>query len=255
MGAVITVAVDVGNAVAHGRVWIPMEGTWWMLFAYAMAFNGWMWIYDWTHIRLRREKLVRDAQLRSLKAQLNPHFLFNSLNSVRSLISENPQGAASMVTGLSEILRYSLTADRKDTVPLADEICVIDEYIAVERLRFEERLRIERAIDPRALSVLVPPMIVQTLVENAVKHGVANVPGGGGVRVDVYLTGDRLNIVVRNTGRFKTATDGEGFGLQNASERLRLLYGQRASLTVREETNVDGEHTVAELVLPIEFAP
>jgi LytS/YehU family sensor histidine kinase len=134
-------------------------------------------------------------------------------------------------------------------------MCVIDEYIAVERLRFEERLRIEQAIEPQALSVLVPPMIVQTLVENAVKHGVANVPGGGVVRVDVCLTGDRLNIVVRNTGRFKTAADGEGFGLQNASERLRLLYGQRASLTVREETNVDGEHTVAELVLPIEFAP
>jgi len=254
MAAAITVAVAVANGVAHGRVWIPTQGTWWMLLAYAMAFNGWMWIYDWAHIRLRREKLVRDAQLRSLRAQLNPHFLFNSLNSVRGLISENPQGAASMVTGLSEILRYSLTADRRDTVPLADEIRVIDEYVGVERVRFEDRLRIERAIDPRALALAVPPMIVQTLVENAVKHGISTLPDGGVVRLDVQLRSDRLQIIVRNTGRFKPAADGEGFGLQNASERLRLLYGDRASLTVREEANGGGDHTVAELILPIEPA-
>ena len=97
-------------------------------------------------------------------------------------------------------------------------------------------------------------MIVQTLVENAVKHGISTLPDGGVVRLDVQLRSDRLQIIVRNTGRFKPAADGEGFGLQNASERLRLLYGDRASLTVREEANGGGDHTVAELILPIEPA-
>jgi two-component sensor histidine kinase len=252
----VTIAVGVVNGVAHGRVWIPTPGMWWMLLAYALAFGGWLWIYEMAHARRRREaleRLARDAQLRALRAQLNPHFLFNSLNSVRSLIAEDPTRAASMVTGLSELLRYSLTSDRKDIVPLADELGVIDEYVNVERVRFEERLRVEQTIDPHALQAQVPPMIVQTLVENAVKHGVSMLPQGGLVRLDVRVRDDRLEIVVRNTGRFNPAIDGGGFGLQNATERLRLLYGDRASLTVREESNAKGEHTVAELLLPLEL--
>jgi two-component system LytT family sensor kinase len=258
LAVIITVAVGLANGLAHERVWIPTDGMFWMLLAYWWAFGFWLWFYELAHQRRRRNELeliARDSQLRSLRAQLNPHFMFNSLNSVRSLIAENPQGAVSMVTGLSEILRYSLTADRKHTVPLADEIRVIDEYVGVERVRFEDRLHVERAIDPRALNVPVPPMIVQTLVENAVKHGISSLPNGGIVRLDVQLRSNRLGIVIRNTGRFKRAMDGEGFGLQNASERLRLLYGDRASLTVREETNGDGEYTVAELILPIEPVP
>ena len=96
--------------------------------------------------------VARDAQLRALRAQLNPHFLFNCLNSVRSLIAEDPQRAASMITGLAEILRYSLASDREDTVSLADELDVIDEYVGLERMRFEERLQVERAIEPAALA-------------------------------------------------------------------------------------------------------
>ena len=253
LAVIVTVAVGVANGVAHGRVWIPTDGMFWMLLAYWWAFGFWMWFYEMAHQRRRRNELeliARDAQLRALRAQLNPHFLFNSLNSVRSLIAENPQRAASMVTGLSDILRYSLASDRSDTVPLADELSVIEEYLSVERMRFEERLRVERTIEPRTLTVPVPPMIIQTLVENAVKHGIAASSGGGFVRVDARVRDGLLDVIVSNNGPFKPPVDGEGYGLQNAIERLRLLYGGRASLMIE----ADGDRTVASLTLPVEPA-
>jgi len=251
----VTAAVGGANGVVHGCVSIPVQGMGWMLFAYVVAFGAWLWIYEMVHERRRRdelERLARDAQLRALRAQMNPHFLFNSLNSVRSLITENPARAADMVTGLSDILRYSLASDRRETVPFADELGVIEEYLAVERVRFEDRLRLEQTIDPRASSLAVPPMIVQTLVENAVKHGISATAGGGLVRLDARVRDHRLEVVVRNTGRFQPAIDGGGFGLRNAAERLQLLYGERASLTVEQEAGAAGEETVATLVLPVE---
>ncbi len=253
LAVIVTVAVGVANGLAHGRVWIPTDGMFWMLLAYWWAFGLWIWFYELAHQRRRRNELeliARDAQLRALRAQLNPHFLFNSLNSVRSLIAENPARAASMVTGLSEILRYSLASGRQDSVPLADELRVIDEYLNVERVRFEARLRVEQTIDPQALLLSVPPMILQTLVENAVKHGIAASPDGGLVRIDAAVRDSTLDIVVSNSGRFKPPVDGEGFGLQNATERLRLLYGGRASLMIA----ADGDRTIASLTLPVGLA-
>jgi two-component sensor histidine kinase len=251
LAVVVTLAVGLANGLAHGRIWIPIDGMFWMLLAYWWAFGFWIWFYELAHQRRRRDQLeliARDAQLRALRGQLNPHFLFNSLNSLRSLIAEDPQRAASMVTGLSDVLRYSLASDRKDTVPLADELSVIEEYLSVERVRFEERLRVERIIDPRALSVAVPPMIVQTLVENAVKHGIAASSDVGLVRIDARVEDGRLDVVVTNSGTFTPVIDGGGYGLQNAAERLRLLYGGRASLTVE----ADGDRTVAALKIPLQ---
>ena len=253
----ITSAFGFWNGLEHGRVWMPTAGMGWMLLAYWWAFGFWIWFYELAHQRRRRNELeliARDAQLRALRGQLNPHFLFNSLNSLRSLIAEDPHRAKSMVTGLSEILRYSLSADRKDTVLLAEEIGVIDEYVAVERARFEDRLRVEKTIDPRALSVPVPPMIVQTLVENAVKHGISTLPAGGVVRLEVALQDRTARIVVTNTGRFAPVPDERGFGLQNAAERLQLMYHGLASLAIDGSVSESGEQqTIATLTLPLEL--
>ncbi|HEX7137053.1 MAG TPA: histidine kinase, partial [Vicinamibacterales bacterium] len=187
-------------------------------------------------------------QLRALRAQLNPHFLFNSLNSVRSLITENPRLAATMVTGLADILRYSLASDRYKTVPLADEIAIVDEYVGLERARLEDRLRVERVVDPAALGARVPPMLVQTLMENAVKHGIAPSPTGGLVRLEAHLVNGQVEIVVTNPGRLDLSRGEGGFGLHNARERLRLLYGELASLTLHD----DGSQTRAAVTLPME---
>jgi LytS/YehU family sensor histidine kinase len=175
-----------------------------------------------------------EAALRALRAQINPHFLFNCLNSLRHLIAVNPDRAQAMVTSLADMLRYSLDSDRRDLAPLSAELRIVDEYLGLERVRFEERLHVERAIDPAALPVLVPTMLLQSLVDNAIKHGIADLIDGGVVRVEATVRGAELQLSVRNTGPLKPAVNGQGQGLRNAQERLRLLYGGAASLSLRD---------------------
>jgi hypothetical protein len=184
---------------------------------------------------LRQSELTRALQaseLRLLKSQLNPHFLFNSLNSVRALIADDPAGAQKAVTQLARTLRYTLTAGREELVTLARELEIVEDYLALESLRFGERLRIERNIAPEALNVQVPVMLLQTVVENAIKHGIAELPAGGDLRITAALRDGMLNIDVENTRPEKTGSvfRGEGVGLDNAAERLRLLFGTKASL-------------------------
>src|SRR5262245_15860684 len=187
-------------------------GAFWMFVTFLWAFAGWLLIYFAVHARRQRDARelelaldARNAQLDLLRAQINPHFLFNCLNSLRALIPGDPQRAASMVTSLSDLLRYSLQSDRTRTVSLAEELAIVDEYVALERVRFEARLRFERVLDPASLEVRVPPMLVQTLVENAVKHGIADLPEGGIVRVRADVATRRMTISVSNTGLMRLA--------------------------------------------------
>jgi hypothetical protein len=186
---------------------------------------------------LRQSELTRALQLselRLLKSQLNPHFLFNSLNSVRALIAEDPAGAQKAVTQLARTLRYTLTAGREELVTLARELEIVEDYLALESLRFGERLRIERNLAPEAMSVRVPVMLLQTVVENAIKHGIAELPAGGDLRIVAALRAGTLYLDVENTRPEKTGrvfrVEGEGVGLDNAAERLRLLFGAQANL-------------------------
>lgn len=260
---VVLLAVGLSSAVAlvmvllHEPV-IPLIGMVWMSVAFCWAFAGWLFIYYAVHARRRRDALqleltvvARDAQLRSLRAQLNPHFLFNCLNSLRNLIVANPARAEAMVTELAELLRYSLASDRTDTVALGEELRIVDEYLELERVRLEERLQIERAVEPAALEVRIPPMLVQTLVDNAIKHGIAELPRGGVVRIEARVAHERMELLVTNTGRLKPPSADAGQGLRNATERLRLLYDGAASLTLHE---VDGM-TQAALVIPVKTGP
>ncbi len=162
-----------------------------IVFGFAMAFAGWLTIYFAVQSRRKRDALqleldvvAREAQLRSLRAQLNPHFLFNCLNSLRHLIVTQPARAEIMVTGLAELLRYSLASDRTDAVGLSDELRIVDEYLDIERVRLEDRLTVTRQVAREALRARVPPMLIQTLVNNAIKHGIAELPQGGVVRIE-----------------------------------------------------------------------
>src|ERR1700690_185109 len=174
---------------------------------------------------------VSEAELRALEAQVNPHFLFNCLNSIRGLVLENPALAQDMITRFANILRYNLHRDMRHTVPLASEVDVVLDYLALESVRLEERLRVVMTIDPAAAEVPIPPMLLQSLVENAGKHGIAPLAAGGGLGVRAPPDGDILLLEVGNPGRLSEArTDGAGMGLANTRERLRILYGDRASL-------------------------
>ncbi len=194
--------------------------------------------------------LRREAELRGLESQVNPHFLFNCLNSIRALVAENPAKAQDMITRFAAILRYNLNRDLNRLVPLADEVEVAVDYLALESIRFEDRLRVRFDIAPDAARVPVPPMLLQTLVENALKHGIARLPAGGEVTVRASIVGGRLVLEVENTGRLAPPDPpGAGLGLKIARDRLRLLYADRAKLELAERDGGASSPSVAATVI------
>jgi two-component system, LytTR family, sensor kinase len=197
--------------------------------------------------RLELDVAARQAQLDALSAQLHPHFLFNALNSLRALIVEDPERARGLVTELATLMRYSLQSSRRERVPLAEELGVVESYLRIETVRWEDRLRWRVEVPTELAGCPIPPMLVQTLAENAVKHGIQRVAAGGTVTVSARRDGDRLHVVVESPGALG-APDPSGTGLANARARLRLLYGDRAALALLEA----GGGVRAEVTLPLE---
>jgi hypothetical protein len=210
------------------------------------VFGTWMIAYFFYHLSdsLTRSELERfqlmanakEAELRALKSQVNPHFIFNSLNSLRALIEEDPARARSAVTRLAGLLRYALQSGQHETVPLEDELRIVNDYLALEQVRFEDRLRVRLDAAPDTLALPVPPLLLQTLVENAVKYGIATRPEGGEISIRTRRDGDILRLEVSNPGSLAPTVPGDdgstGLGIRNAAERLRLLFGDGASLQV-----------------------
>jgi two-component system, LytTR family, sensor histidine kinase AlgZ len=198
---------------------------------------------------LRLALIAQISQFRALRSQLNPHFLFNCLNSLRELIDEDRNRAKQVIDQLSALLRYTLRADRVETVSLKEELGAVEDYLTLEKVRFEERLRTRFDIDPQSLEARLPPMLLQTLAENGVKHGIARLPAGGELAVIAKVLEGNLRVEIINTGKLSDATEGSSaVGLDNARERLRLMYGDSASLTLAAA----GESKVrAEVVIPL----
>jgi signal transduction histidine kinase len=217
---------------------------------WSVLYFGIHYFWNYRSAEVDRLKLAvqsRDAKLGALKLQLNPHFLFNSLNSVRALVTEDPQQAQTMITRLARLLRTTLKSSKTLTVPLHKELKLVRTYLELEEVRLEERLAFTIDVEPDAREVPVPPMLVQTLVENSIKHGIAIRPEGGTIHVDARLKYDALQLRVANTGRLDPDTDASGLGLQNVRERLNLLFGDDAALNLR----MTGPDTVvAEAWLP-----
>lgn len=178
--------------------------------------------------RLKWESSVKDFELKKLKSQLNPHFVFNALNGIRSLIDEDPAKAKQAVTQLSNLLRNSLLADRERTIPLDEELKTVNDYINLEKIRFEDRLQSTIEVEKGAGRVHVPPMMIQTLVENAVKHGISKSTTGGFINVYAAPDNGWLHISITNTGKLNVngkSNDSSGFGILNTKQRIALLYG------------------------------
>ena len=197
---------------------------------------------------------VKEAELRALKSQVNPHFIFNSLNSLRALIDEDPDRARKAVTQLANLLRYSLQSGLLETVPFEEELGIVNDYLALEQVRHEERLRLRLDIAPEALHLPIPPMLLQTLVENAVKYGISQRPEGGEISIVARNEGGTLRIEVSNPGEIKSldAAKSTGVGLHNAAERLRLIFGERATLRLSSE---QPSRVVAEAIIPMPAHP
>ena len=187
--------------------------------------------------RLELAAHIQEAAWQALRAQLNPHLLFNSLNCIRALIPRDLTAPREALTHLSELLRSSLSLKQHELIPLQMELETVESFFALERLRFEQRLRVATDIAPAARTWLVPPFLVQILTENAVKYGVAPYEDGGDILLRVAVQSDSLVVEVRNRGVIGQQAPGKstGLGLANLRSRLALLFGPAATLTVAND--------------------
>lgn len=184
---------------------------------------------------LRLEAAAKESELNSLKAQLNPHFMFNSMNSIRALVDEDPVKAKQAVTQLSNILRNSLLMNKSKEIPIKEEVSLVKDYLDLEKIRYEERLSFELSIDPKTEHLMVPPLIIQGQVENAIKHGISKLEKGGKITVTTRLNDPILLISVKNTGKLNSERSLTGLGFANSLQRLQLMYGKNAQIRISED--------------------
>ena len=197
---------------------------------------------------LETEVTAREAELRALRAQLNPHFLFNSLNSINALVGSDPEGARRMCEGLGDFLRRTLALGARETVSLGEEMALVERYLGIEQVRFGERLRVERQVEPGATECRVPPLLLQPLVENAIKHGIQDRVEGGAVRIVATREGGFLRVTVENpVDDDAPARRGEGVGLENVRRRLEVFGARGARLVAARE----GARFRVTLTLPV----
>ncbi|MBX0290512.1 histidine kinase [Hymenobacter sp. HSC-4F20] len=226
-----------------------------LLWLWAGFYFGWHYLTSFRQAEVDKWKLaaaVQEAEMRTLKAQINPHFMFNGLNNIRALVMENPARARDMITHLSDLLRYSIQLNSAEQVPLGRELEIVEHYLQLEALQLEERLDYSLDVDPAALFVQIPPMTLQLLVENAIKHGLAPRPAGGVIRLCAQLNdSNTLHVTVRNTGCYQPRPSHDGVGVRNARERLALLFGPAAYLHLANDPHVP-DMVVAHLQLPVQ---
>lgn len=199
---------------------------------------------------LKLEASVKEIELSNLKSQLNPHFIFNALNSIRALVDENPSKSKEAINQLSNILRNSLVTEKRGLTSFDEELKIVKDYLGLESIRFEERLQTEFDIDRESNQFLVPPLMIQTLVENGIKHGISKLTEGGIIQLKTRVDHDYLKIYIRNSGKFNlngSAQNPKGLGLENTRQRLRLIYGDDASFRILTEND---NFVLTEIIIP-----
>ncbi len=260
-------------AVIFGATWTAIEGVYIYLTSfpfnvnnylarsprialdYAVTLTAWSALYlvvkNWLSWQKEREKALHSAalanlaQLEMLRYQLNPHFLFNALNSIRASVNEDGNRARQMITQLSEFLRHSLVSVEDKEIPLRGELEAARNYLAIEKIRFEENLEIEFAVEEKAEDFTVPCFLINPLVENAVKHGFRASPNPLKIKVSARLEGESLVLEVANNGSLNNSPNSNGtkIGLKNVRARLEKLYGEKGGFELKQ----DGEFVVAEI--------
>ncbi|MEP1032099.1 histidine kinase [Ekhidna sp.] len=180
---------------------------------------------------------VKDAELIALKAQINPHFLFNALNNIRALILEDHMKARDMVSHLSELLRYSIQFNDNEKVTIDDELEIVNKYLELESIHYENRLHYEILSNKDLGKCRIPPMLIQLMAENAVKHGISQIKNGGDILISVDKEGKNLVLEVSNTGKLKKNVGG-GIGLKNATDRIRILFDSEPDLELTQQGNM-----------------
>jgi len=199
---------------------------------------------------LKYEATMREIELQHLKSQMNPHFIFNALNSIRALVDENPIQSKNAITQLSNILRNSFMGEKRKLTKFEEELETVKDYLALESTRFEERLTTKFDIHPDSYEYLVPPFMLQTLVENGIKHGIGSLKEGGSIKLSTFVEDNLMHIQIRNSGQFKAVNNknGAGLGLKNTKKRLKLIYGDNSSFKIFNEND---QTVLAVVTIPI----
>lgn len=217
----------IGNAIGNSLI-IFIWSLFYFIFQYFERYNR----------SLKHEAAFRQMELENLKSQLNPHFIFNSLNSIRALVDENPGKSKLSITQLSNIMRKSLGRDQSRLISFKQEMETVSDYLGLEDVRYEERLKTSIDIDPLSYKFNVPPMMIQTLVENGIKHGVSKLKEGGELQLRTRVNNGNLKIEIRNSGQYilKNNQTEEGLGIKNTLQRLKLIYGEAATFNIENES-------------------
>lgn len=200
---------------------------------------------------LTQQSKLKEIQLNKFKSQLNPHFIFNSMNGIRALIDEDTQKAKEGITQLSNILRHTLTIEKRSLIPLDEELKLVEDYLNLEKIRLEERLKFEINTSKKCHHYQVPPMLIQTLVENAIKHGVSQLIKGGRISIHCIAEDNYLEMTIINTGQYNPQnTNSElasGFGLKNSKQRLEFIFGSQATFDIQ---NLNENEVITKLKIP-----
>ena len=233
---------------------------WWDIIFTFILVALWLLVYMLWHYleknrndqvdKLNLEKNVKELELKTIRSHINPHFIFNSLNSIRALVDENPERARKAITELSNILRCSMQVEKMETVPLNKELDIVKDYLALEQMRFEERLKVEMEIDEDTLEMPVPPMMLQTLVENAIKHGISRHINGGSVKIISRFKINSHELIVQNSGHIESEINHDGFGIKSTRDRLRFLYQGQARFEIK---NIDGYIVQSKITMPVDY--
>lgn len=236
-------AFDPGQILGFGFFYV------FLLFLWSLFYFTYHYIERYNK-SLKYEASMIEIELNNLKNQLNPHFIFNALNSIRALVDENPMKSKQAINQLSNILRNSLTFEKKGLTKFDDEMKIVNDYLGLESIRFEERLKTEINIHPDSNNFFVPPFMIQTLVENGIKHGISKLTEGGMIQVKTLVEKNRLRIQIRNSGHLMNGArigKSRGMGIQNTKHRLKLLYGEEASFRIVNENN---NFVLTEITIP-----
>jgi two-component system, LytTR family, sensor kinase len=225
-----------------------------LTFFYAVILFIWSVLYFTYHYfdqynkALKYEASMVQIELNNLKSQLNPHFIFNALNSIRALVDENPVKSKQAINQLSTILRSSLASEKKGLTKFDDELKIVKDYLGLESIRFEERLKTEFDIHPESHDFFVPPLMIQTLVENGIKHGISKLTPGGIIQLKTLVDNGRLKIQIRNSGHLMNGVKrSKGIGLKNTVQRLKLIYGDEATFRI---VNENDNFVLTEITIP-----